>query len=475
VKARAAVAALVVAAAVALGAGGGGGGEDGAVVQAEFSSARGLVEGNDVRVGGAPAGTVESLELTDRGTALVTLRLHDGIDPPRADASAAIRPVDLIGDSYVALEPGTDPRPLAEPIGPARTLNAPRLDDLLRSFDEPAREGLRAILVESGIALDGRGADLNGTALALRPALKAADSVMAELGSQTADLREFVSAAERVTAQGAARRDDLGRLVSALDTTLHATADRTQALDAALARLPGSVEDLGVLAPRLTAVAREALPLAESLQGSAPGLADAAAQAGPFLDTAGDTIDELNPVIDRGTDVLARSDPTLVAFDRAFARMTQTGPEYERFLDALVPAAPAISEGFFVNFPDQAAEPGDQPFDPFADPRRHYWRGAAIFSCQSFGVPIEPGCLQKLLDRGGRRGDEGDADAGPAPEVTGEGGPDGGGPSATAPAHGSDAGEPEGLELPDPPDLSDLPGGDPAAPVQDLLDSLLGP
>ena len=58
-------------------------------------------------------------------------------------------------------------------------------------------------------------------------------------------------------------------------------------------------------------------------------------------------------------------------------------------MDAVVPAAPAISEGFFVNFPDQAAEPGNQPFDPFADPRRHYWRGAAVMGCETFGVKIE--------------------------------------------------------------------------------------
>jgi phospholipid/cholesterol/gamma-HCH transport system substrate-binding protein len=464
-----AIVVLGVIAAVSVGTGGGDG-HGGPVVQAEFTSARGLVEGNDVRVGGAPAGTVESLELTSRGTALVTIRLHDGIAPPRADASAAIRPVDLIGDNYVALDPGTDPRPLADPIAPARTLNAPRLDDLLRSFEEPEREGMKAILVEAGIALDGRGADLNRAVLALRPALEAADSVTAELGSQTADLREFVTAAERVTSQAAARDDDLGRLVAALDTTLHATADRPEALDAALEGLPGSVEELGGLAPRLTAVIREALPLAESLQRSAPGRAAAGAGAGPFLATAGETIGDLDLVIARGTDLLARSDPTLTGFDRAFARLTETGPEYERFLDALVPAAPAIAEGFFVNFPDQAAEPGDQPFDPFSDPRRHYWRGAAVFSCQTFGVPIEPGCLQKFLDRGRSRREDRDRD--PAASGVGDGSP--AAPTSPASPASPPAGgaEPEGPAIPP---LPNLPVGDPAEPLQDLLDTLVGP
>jgi hypothetical protein len=60
-------------------------------------------------------------------------------------------------------------------------------------------------------------------------------------------------------------------------------------------------------------------------------------------------------------------------------------------------AAPGISKGFFVDFPDQADESGKQPFDPFAEPTRNYWRGAAVFSCEAFGVPVAPGCLTKAL------------------------------------------------------------------------------
>jgi len=62
------------------------------------------------------------------------------------------------------------------------------------------------------------------------------------------------------------------------------------------------------------------------------------------------------------------------------------------------PAAPAISAGFFKNFPDQASEPGAQPFDPFEDPRRHYWRGAGVVTCQTFGLKIESGCLLDFLN-----------------------------------------------------------------------------
>ena len=78
---RGAVVLLVPALVVALAAGRSEGGPDAHVVRAEFASARGLVEDADVRVEGAVAGTVDEIELTDRGTALVTARLHDGLEP----------------------------------------------------------------------------------------------------------------------------------------------------------------------------------------------------------------------------------------------------------------------------------------------------------------------------------------------------------------------------------------------------------
>ena len=59
-----------------------------------------------VRVDGAIAGSVGEIEITDEGTALVSMELYEGTAPPRADATAAIRQQDITGDSYVALEPG---------------------------------------------------------------------------------------------------------------------------------------------------------------------------------------------------------------------------------------------------------------------------------------------------------------------------------------------------------------------------------
>ena len=208
------------------------------IVRAEFTSASGLLEGNDVRVQGAPAGTVERIELTKRNTALVTMRLKDGIEPPRRDATAAIRPVDLLGDNYVTLSLGDDAAPLKGTIAPRSTSNAPRLSDLLSVFRPSVRRGLHALFVELGRGVDRRGEDIGRAAVALRPGLDATDELMRELGSQRASLRSLIEDAHRTTRQLAPRDRALGGLVDSLATTLRTTADNSRALDQTLAGGP---------------------------------------------------------------------------------------------------------------------------------------------------------------------------------------------------------------------------------------------
>jgi phospholipid/cholesterol/gamma-HCH transport system substrate-binding protein len=377
-----------------------GGSSGDSTFQAEFQDARGLVEGNDVRVDGAPAGTVEDMKLTDHGTALVTMKLDDGIQRPTADATAAIRPVDLLGDTYLALDPGDAQTQLQGAIPVSRTLNAPRLDDLLRTFGEPQRQALKVLLVEGGVALDRRGADLNRAAIELSPALRAADGAMRELGSQNADLRSFVSDAEKVTSHAAGRNEDLGNLVDSLDTTLSATASSSGDLDRSLAELPQTLTRIQSTTGHLTSTARAALPLARSLESTAPGLSQAAIRLGPFLRSTRKAAQDLHPTISKASSLLSENGDAFAALRTGLGQAIADSPTFTRFMDAVEPAAPAISAGFFKNFPDQATEPGNQPFDPFADSRRHYWRGAAVITCQTFGLRIHPGCLADFLKSG---------------------------------------------------------------------------
>ena len=91
--------------------------ENGYRVRAEFRDAAGLHKHVYVKLGGVPAGTVTSMKLTKRDTALVTMRLDDGAAPVGPGARATVRPVNLLGEKFVDLEPGDASRPL--PSAPA--------------------------------------------------------------------------------------------------------------------------------------------------------------------------------------------------------------------------------------------------------------------------------------------------------------------------------------------------------------------
>src|ERR671920_691066 len=74
----------------------------GTSVKAEFDDVYPLLPGMHVRVDGAIAGSVNDIEVSDDGEAVVTMTLNEGTEPPRTDATAAVRQQDITGDSYVA-------------------------------------------------------------------------------------------------------------------------------------------------------------------------------------------------------------------------------------------------------------------------------------------------------------------------------------------------------------------------------------
>lgn len=362
--------------------------------EARFTNARGLVVGNDVRIGGAVAGRVQAVDLARDGSARV--RFTSDV-APRADAVAAIRPVDLLGDTYLALSPGRAAAPLRAAIPLTRTANAPRLDELLAAFRPAVRDGLKALLVEAGVALDQRGDDLSRAAVALRPALEATTRVTAELGSQSAALATLVAAAERPATAVAARSGDVGPLLRDLDGTLAPTAAQSSALRAGTGGLPATLARVDRTTQRLARVADRARPPARALGAGATDLGGAVAGLPAFARRARRTAVAVLPLLRSARRLLVRGDGTFTELARVLGAARVQGPDIARLTAALAPAAQGIAQGFLTEFPDQAEEPGTQPFDPFADERRGYWRGAAVFSCEAFGLKVEPGCLQKAF------------------------------------------------------------------------------
>ncbi len=415
-------------------------------VAAEFDDVYPLLPGMHVRVDGAIAGSVGEIEVADTGRVLVRMNLNEGTAPPRADASAAVRQQDITGDSYVALEPGEDEEPLGDAvIDHRRTLVAPRFDDLLDSFNEPVRQGVELILVELGKGLERRGADLNRAVFELRPGLEAANEALAEVRSQNAVLRGLIADAESVTAQTASRRRELGSLIDSLSTTLQVTANRRPQLDAALERLPASAGRAERTLGKLADVAIAARPLARTIADGAPEIETTLRRLGPFLDDAEVTMDAVGPTLVLIDRLLTASLPTLrEAPSRVLTAPLDIAAAAGAVLDSLLgerelQRALFSADGYGtgekaaddVGLGAVGVERGDQAGYEGNDPERRFLRAETVLTCETFGIPIRPGCLLEAIAGGGpHRGGEGSP---------GGGGGDGRGAGApAAPGGGGD-------------------------------------
>lgn len=369
----------------------------GTEVKAEFKNVTPLLEGADVRVSGARAGEVEKLELTDRGTVMATMRLNDGISPPRRDATARIESADFLGEVYISLAPGDEAAPLEDPIPTRRTIRRAQLQDVLNIMRAPARVGLQALLTELGRGLDRRGADLNEAIIELRPTLESADELLAALASQRTALRRLIGSAELTTSQVARRHSDLDRQLVAFDRLLSTTAAHTGQLDRGLETLPPTLTEARRTLAGARDLASAAQPLARDLFELSPDLAEIARRLGPFTESARPAIAELRPTLSLTRRLLGASKDTVPALIRGGRTLHEAAPALADLMRYSGPqAVRSLTEGFVKGRGSATIEGGNQPGKQ-EDSRRFYFRATAVPGCMMFGQRPEPGCLAEFL------------------------------------------------------------------------------
>ena len=103
-------------------------------VKARFSNTGELKLGAPVKIAGVKVGEVADVKLDPQTfDALVELRLAGGTEIP-ADTSAAIYTSGLLGERYVGLAPGGDPRPLGDGDEILFTQSAVVLEQLISKY-----------------------------------------------------------------------------------------------------------------------------------------------------------------------------------------------------------------------------------------------------------------------------------------------------------------------------------------------------
>lgn len=238
-----------------------------------LDSADGLYPGSDVLIAGAKAGTVRDIRLQD-SQAMVTIALDDAHAPVGKDARATIRPKSILGEKYVALDPGRgDALPGGSTLPRPQVARAVDLQDVVNSLDQPTREKLRTLVIELGGGLSGQGAGLNQTISAGRNDLDDLTAVANTLAARDADLQAVIQGLDQVTAELA--RSDRGQQLGGLiknsnallaslaqqDAQIKAALTETNAAlarnDAALANGAGALNDVFRQAPQLVSLSNE--------------------------------------------------------------------------------------------------------------------------------------------------------------------------------------------------------------------------
>jgi|APSaa5957512535_1039671.scaffolds.fasta_scaffold65328_2 phospholipid/cholesterol/gamma-HCH transport system substrate-binding protein len=111
------------------------GGEKTYVVTADFTDIGSLNENAAVRIAGVKVGQVTDISLDgDSFEAKVTIKINQKFNDIPTDSSASIQTMGILGDSYIALQPGYDNAVLKDHGHIQTTYAATNLNSLISTF-----------------------------------------------------------------------------------------------------------------------------------------------------------------------------------------------------------------------------------------------------------------------------------------------------------------------------------------------------
>ena len=289
-------------------------GGDGYRVSMTLDNANQLVEGNQVKVGGVPVGSVDKIRLADDGRARIELSIEDeGLRPLARDTHATVRSTSLSGiaNRYVALQPGTD-RDRTIPDGGAIPSSGVHgqvdLDEVLNTLDPTTQRELKvAVKGLGGGFAGGAGDDLNAGLRALNPALSQVGLTEAEVLRDQERFERFITESADVVSAVAERDERLPSLVAGTHATLGAVARRSENLESSLSRLPPALRQANTTLVDLRAATRDLRPTVRLAQPVAPLLSDFMTDLRPTARQLRPVVGDLRRTIDSSgeTDLLA--------------------------------------------------------------------------------------------------------------------------------------------------------------------------
>ena len=325
---------------------------------AEFVNAGQLVKGNEVKAGGVAVGSVKDIDVTQTGTAKVTLAITDSdYEPLRQGTQVLIKQGSLSGiaNRYVDLQLGPANGGEIDDggvIGTDQTATAVELDQIFDLFDERTRTGLQDFFKGSGEMIRGRGKELRQGVHYLNPALSTGSRLFQELTRDDALLERFLVDSGSLVNARADRRQDLTGVVGNLNATFGALGRQQDALAESVERLPPFMRRANTTFVNLRSALDDVDPFVDASKPAVKRL-------GPFLDQARLFVHDGEPTIRDLSRTITRKGPNndLIELIKSFPPLAQVAMDDKRVngadrrgafpetTDALNAAAPTIAFG----------------------------------------------------------------------------------------------------------------------------------
>lgn len=250
-----------------------------------FQNAGQLVPDNQVLIGGSPAGTVESIGLTDDNLAEVHVsvdqELHEG-------TTAVIRATSLSGvaNHYVSISPGPNSEPALDDgaeLGLASTTTPIDIDQFFNTFPPRVRQGLSDFIRGNAAIYSGQGENANDAYKYFGSALNRAGAFARELNADQRLLARFVVSSSRLTTAVAGRGEQLSSAIGNAGTAFDAIARETASFDATLRRLPPVLRQSNTTFVNLRAALDDLEPLVDTAKPATKDLAPFLAELRPVF------------------------------------------------------------------------------------------------------------------------------------------------------------------------------------------------
>jgi phospholipid/cholesterol/gamma-HCH transport system substrate-binding protein len=294
-------------------------------VRATIADAGALEKGNDVRVSGVLVGSIGDIEL--RGAhAVLTLSVDPGVLPLHQDASLKVRPVNLLGESFVDLDPGSDSEPFMERavIPMSRAEYGVTLQDVLNTFRQPTAAGLAAVLTTLGEGVADSGDETAAAIKALAATMQQTEALGNLLSAQNQTLDGLVTKLDPVSRAIATDKGAvLDRLIGSTRKTLAAVTAEHQALEQTMVELPGTLASARRTLATFAGAAEAGTPTLKAVRPLTGDLEQVTAELRRFADAADPALASLQPVLEHAQTLLEEAAP-------AVAQLRQAGPSLRR-------------------------------------------------------------------------------------------------------------------------------------------------